>query len=224
MEAKQVGEQVSQTLREPEIWLAHARNDVSSSDAGAPLSMAARPRMDFFGPPKKVPHPPAPVLGRRKIKRLKDAWLPTLAAIREEWERGLPAESLTSWPQGSVYACRGYEGSSDLGPDEQLQSLLAMLADRNVFVPSSRVFFDIDSGHDVGRRRALWDLELPAMLGKLGSVMGVFVGERLLRDLEQAIAKKRRYAMLGVELMYVGLTADAQAETERELAAPLGSW
>lgn len=137
------------------------------------------------------------------IRETIEALRPRLAAIRDEWEASLPPGA-RSWTPGAAYI-RESSARSLVGEaaEVQLRQTLALLAQRRIYVAPDAVFVDIQSGTDIAARAAFQRLFEQAIAGGFKAI-GVFISERLFRNLEQAIKFKRQFRLKGVELVYLG--------------------
>jgi len=124
--------------------------------------------------------------------------------VWEAWTTTLPSEAATDWRVGAAYVRES--SAASLGgdaPDVQLRNTLALLARKQVYVPRRGLFFDVQSGTDASSRPAFQRLFEEAIAGGF-KVIGVFVSERLFRNVEQSIQYKRTFAQHGIELEYTG--------------------
>lgn len=145
------------------------------------------------------------VLPARTAREVVEEWHPKLDAIRDAWEATLPPEAAETWTQGAAYVRESNLASlAGDAPDTQLRNLLTLLAQKHVFVARGAVYFDVESATDIGPRTAFKRLYERAVAGGY-KVVGVFVGERLFRNVEQAKAYKRQFRLKGVELVYFGM-------------------
>jgi DNA invertase Pin-like site-specific DNA recombinase len=135
-----------------------------------------------------------------------DLRLRTVAALDKEWQRwaaALPSEA-GAWPKGAAYI-RESSPDSLVGdaPVVQLQNTLAMLEAQRVHVPQDHVFFENASGTEIAARHEFQDLIERAAAGEFG-VIGAYMSNRLFRNMEEAIAVKRRMRLLGIRVIWVG--------------------
>jgi DNA invertase Pin-like site-specific DNA recombinase len=137
------------------------------------------------------------------VARFTAEWLPRLNAILAEWAATLPPEA-ASWVAGAAYvrvsSARSLGGES---PDVQLRNVLAMMAQRCYGVAPEHLFFDVASATDIGARAAFQRMFELALTGGVKAI-GVFVGDRLFRNLEQAMRIKNEFRVHGIELVYLG--------------------
>jgi hypothetical protein len=133
-----------------------------------------------------------------------DEWMPRLECSRAVWADTLPAEAATIWARGAVYV-RQSSARSLVGEaaDVQLRGTLAQMAQKKIFVPPEGIFFDVESGTDIGPRAAFQRLFEEALRGGFKAI-GVYVNERLFRNLEQAIQIKRQFRLHGIDVIYLG--------------------
>jgi len=93
------------------------------------------------------------VQATRPAREIIGEWLPRLQAVRDAWATTLPAEAESEWPRGAAYVRESSINSlSGDAPDIQLRNVLALLTHRRVYVAPEGVFFDVQSGTDVGPR------------------------------------------------------------------------
>lgn len=165
---------------------------------------------------------------RRTTKSVIDEWIPKLHAVRDAWAALLPPEAAATWKKGAAYirvsSARSLVGDS---PDTQLRNVLVMLAQKHIFVGPEAIFFDVESGTDVGPRSAFKRLFESALAGGFEAI-GVFINERMFRNLVQATQIKRQFRMAGIELVYLGMyegdrrnPAAWQMETMQDTTAEL---
>lgn len=109
-----------------------------------------------------------------------------------------------AWPEGAAYVRESSEESlvGD-APVVQLQNTLAMLQAEKVYVPRELVFFENVSGTEMAARLQFQDLIERAVAGEYG-VIGAYLSSRLFRNMEDAIAVKRRLRIHKVRLLWVG--------------------
>lgn len=130
----------------------------------------------------------------------------TLEALKSEWDRwaaALPAGA-AAWTKGAAYVRESSEESlvGD-APVVQLQNTLRMLQAEKVYVPRELVFFENVSGTEMAARLQFQDLIERAVGGEYG-VIGAYLSSRLFRNMEDAIAVKRRLRLHNVRLLWVG--------------------
>jgi hypothetical protein len=141
---------------------------------------------------------------KRTIGQFKAEWLPRLQAARDEWEETLPPEAVISWTRGAAYIRESCIGSlAGEAPDVQLRQVLSLLARKKVYVAPDSVFFDVHSGADVAKRAAFQRMYEDATKGGIKAI-GVFLIERMFRNVEQAIQVKRDLRLKGIELHHLG--------------------
>jgi hypothetical protein len=152
--------------------------------------------------------PPLPVADvdvlRRTMREHVEEWLPRLHAIRNEWEETLPPEAVALWTPGAAYIRKSCVMS--LGreaPDTELRQVLAMLAQKVFVAPPSGLYFEVHSGGDVAKRAIFANMLESARAGGIKAI-GVYLNERLFRNVEQASATKREFRVRGIELHYLG--------------------
>ena len=162
------------------------------------------------------------------LKSVIDDWLPRLHAVRDAWGDGLPSDAESTWIRGAVYlrvsSAMSLQGDS---PDTQLRNVLAMLAQKRIHVGRDAVFFDVESGTDIGPRAAFKRLFEAAIAGGYQAI-GCFINERMFRNLEQSIQIKRQFRLAGIQLVYLGMyegdrrnPAAWQMETMQDTTAEL---
>lgn len=138
-------------------------------------------------------------------RELLAVWQPRLVAMLAAWHAGLPPEARTGWMRGAAYLRESDPASLVKDALEgQFQRLLAMMALRRIYIEEDAVFFDLQSGTDIGPRVAFQRLFERALAGGFRAV-GVYVNERMFRNLEQASQIKRQFRMKGIELVYMGM-------------------
>lgn len=142
---------------------------------------------------------------RRTVREVIAEWEPRLQTILSEWQHSLPGAAEEEWTRGAAYiresAARSLVGDA---PDVQLRNVLGMLAQRKIYIADEALFFDVESGTDIAPRSAFQRLFEQAIAGGFKAV-GVFVNERLFRNLEQATQIKREFRLHGIELVYMGM-------------------
>ncbi len=164
----------------------------------------------------------------RTTKSVIDEWIPKLHGVRDAWAALLPPDAATTWKRGAAYirvsSARSLVGDS---PDTQLRNVLLMLAQKGVYVGPDAIFFDVESGTDIGPRAAFKRLFESALAGGFQAI-GVFINERMFRNLEQATQIKRQFRMANIELVYLGMyegdrrnPAAWQMETMQDTTAEL---
>jgi DNA invertase Pin-like site-specific DNA recombinase len=137
-------------------------------------------------------------------RELISAWEPRLKATRDGWADTLPTEAATEWRRGGAYVRESSVNSlHGAAPDVQLRGVLAQMEQKKIYVPEDCVFFDVESGTEVGPRAAFQRLFEACLRGGIDAI-GVYVSERLFRNLEQALSFKRQFRMHGIELVYLG--------------------
>jgi hypothetical protein len=140
----------------------------------------------------------------RSVRQVIDEWQPRLAAILAEWQASLPPDAAETWTPGAAYIRESSAASlARDAPDVQLRNVLALLAQKRIFVASDALFFDVQSATDIATRAAFQSLFEMAIRGGFKAI-GVFVNERLFRNLAQAIQIKRQFRLKGIELVYLG--------------------
>jgi DNA invertase Pin-like site-specific DNA recombinase len=155
-------------------------------------------------------------------------WLPRLAATRDAWAADLPPEAEADWTPGAAYirvsSARSLGGDS---PETQLLNTLDLMGRKRMFVGPEAVFFDVESGTDIGPRMAFKRLFEAAIDGGYKAI-GVFINERMFRNLEQSIQIKRQFRLAGIQLVYLGMyegdrrnPAAWQLETMQDTTAEL---
>jgi hypothetical protein len=145
----------------------------------------------------------SPSRWRSEVETKIAEWIPRLEEIRREWAASLP-EAATTWRKGAVYVRESSALSLALdAPDAQLRQALGMLANKQAFVGEGAVFFDVESGTDVGPRAAFRRMFEESVAGGF-DVVGAYVNERLFRNLAQAQAYKRQFRVAGIDLAYLG--------------------
>lgn len=172
---------------------------------------------------------PTTVAGtERTLKQVIAEWFPRLEAIREAWAASLPPDAAETWTVGAAYI-RESSGRSLVGeaPDHQLRNVLTLLAQKRVYVAADDLFFDVQSATDIGHRAAFQRLFERAIAGGLKAI-GVFINERLFRNLAQATEIKRQFRLKGIDLLYLGKyegdtrnPAAWQLETMQDTAAEM---
>lgn len=141
---------------------------------------------------------------RLSAAQLREDRIPLLKAVWQAWVATLPDEAATNWRRGCAYVRESsIKSLATNAPDMQLRNTLAMLGAKHVYVPWEGVFFDNASGTDTAPRSAFRRLFEEAVAGGF-QVVGVFVSERLFRNLEQATRYKREFRLKGIELEYLG--------------------
>jgi hypothetical protein len=140
----------------------------------------------------------------RTVRQAIEEWTPKLQETLANWQRSLPPEAAESWTPGAAYV-RESSVASLVGeaPDVQLRHVLAMMERKRIFIPLDALFFDVESGTDIAPRAAFRLLFERAIAGGYKAI-GVFVNERLFRNLEQAMKYKREFRLRGIELVYMG--------------------
>ncbi len=137
-------------------------------------------------------------------KQLRADVRPLLHVVWEAWEASLPPQAKTTWRHGCAYIRESsIKSLASNAPDIQLRNTLNHLASKGVYVPWEGVFFDQASGTDVVLRTDFQRLFELALAGGF-QVIGVFVAERMFRNLEQASRYKREFRLHGIELEYLG--------------------
>jgi DNA invertase Pin-like site-specific DNA recombinase len=108
-----------------------------------------------------------------------------------------------------------------------LLNTLELMARKKIFVGPDALFFDVESGTDIGPRMAFRRLFEAATAGGYEAI-GVFINERMFRNLEQSIQIKRQFRLAGIELVYLGMyegdrrnPAAWQLETMQDTTAEL---
>lgn len=147
---------------------------------------------------------PVPVARQRTTREIIEEWTPRLAETLAGWQQSLPADAATTWASGAAYV-RESSVMSLIGdaPDVQLRNVLSMLQHRQVYVAPDALFFEVQSGTDIAARAVFRRLFERAIAGGF-KVIGVFLNERLFRNLEQATEIKRQFRIKGIELVYMG--------------------
>lgn len=157
-----------------------------------------------------------------------EEWRPKLDAVLAEWQAAMPADAADLWTPGAAYirksSARSLVGDA---PDVELRNVLSMFAQKRVYVRSDALFFDVESGTDTAPRAAFRLLFERALAGGFKAI-GVFVNERLFRNLGQAIEIKRQFRLHGIDVWYSGKfegdqrnPAAWQLETMQDTAAEL---
>ncbi|HYI16318.1 MAG TPA: recombinase family protein [Thermomicrobiales bacterium] len=140
----------------------------------------------------------------KTIAQFKAEWEPRLIEAHAHFNETLPASAHETWTRGAAYIRVSCARSLvNDAPDTQLHHTLNLLAVQQVYVPAENVFFDVHTGADYGRRAALQEMIQIAENGGIKAI-GVYLNERLFRNLEQAIKTKRDFRLKGVELYYLG--------------------
>ena len=126
-----------------------------------------------------------------------------LRAAWEVWRASLPPEGIY-WPQAALYI---RESSSDSlvgdAPMVQLQSTLAMFLADHLYVPWELVVLENATGTELAARAQFQDLLDRAEAGEFKTI-GAHMSSRFFRNVEEAIATKRRMRKVGVSLIWVG--------------------
>jgi hypothetical protein len=130
-----------------------------------------------------------------------------LASVYEVWDiysASLPAEATRSWSFGAIYA-RDSDISSLVGEaaSAQVAAALQVLAAEKFYVPRELIFFDQMSGTEAAPRPGFQDMLHQAFDGKF-LALGTYVSSRLFRNMEEAIAIKRKLRMQGIKLFWMG--------------------
>lgn len=179
--------------------------DMTEKDSGTVL---LRPQTGAIADNNEAPATPArppveEVIGK-SIADFKAEWQPRLLETHTRFMESLDAEAAATWVHGAAYirvsCARSLVNDS---PDTQLQHTLNLLAQQQVHVSQENIFFDVHTGADYGRRAALQEMLAIAQRGGIKAI-GVYLNERLFRNLEQAIKTKREFRLNGVELYYLG--------------------
>jgi len=154
-------------------------------------------------------------------------WEPTLRAVIVDWQATLPAEA-ANWPLGAAYIRESSAESLAGGsPDTQLRNVLEMMARRQYYVTVETLFFEVQSATQTATRGAFQRLYELALAGGVKAI-GVFLSERLFRNVEDSIRVKRDFRKKGIELVFLGKfegdqrnPAVWQAETMQEVVNEL---
>jgi len=137
-------------------------------------------------------------------QQLRDDVRPVLRSVWEAWAAALPPEAPADWRRGCAYVRESSIVSlASNAPETQLRNTLANLAAKHVYVPWEGIFFDNASGTDIALRAEFQRLFEEALAGGF-EVVGVFVAERMFRNLEQATRIKREFRLHGIDLEYLG--------------------
>jgi len=141
---------------------------------------------------------------KRTIAEFRRMWLPKLHAVRDEWEATLPPEAPISWTPGGAYIRESCNRSLRLdAPDVQLRHVLELLARKRVYVAPEGLFFEVQTASDIATRAVFQRLFESAISGGIKAI-GVFLIERMFRNVEQAQAIKRQFRVKNIELHYTG--------------------
>ncbi len=145
-----------------------------------------------------------PYVAERSARELIAEWHPRLAGVRDAWEQTLPPEASSEWPPAGAYVRESSVNSlHGAAADVQLRGVVDQMAQKRLFVSADGIFFDVESGTDIGPRSAFQRLFEECLRGGFKAI-GVYVNERLFRNLEQSIQIKRQFRMHGIELVYMG--------------------
>jgi Resolvase, N terminal domain len=136
--------------------------------------------------------------------QLRENQMPLLKIVWQAWKDTLPSDAQATWRKGCVYiresSVKSLAGSA---AEMQLRNTLALMASKKVYVPWEAVFFDNASGTDTKLRPAFRRLFEEAIAGGF-EVVGVFVSDRLFRNVAQATKVKREFRRHGIEIEYLG--------------------
>jgi hypothetical protein len=137
-------------------------------------------------------------------QELREQQMPLLKIVWQAWVDSLPPDAQATWRKGCVYvresAVKSLAGSA---AEMQLRNTLALMAAKKVYIPWEAVFFDNASGTDIKLRPAFRRLFEEAIAGGF-EVVGVFVSDRLFRNVAQATKVKREFRRHGIEIEYLG--------------------
>ena len=121
----------------------------------------------------------------------------------EAWSAALPPEGIY-WPRVALYI-RESSSESLVGdaPLVQLQSTLAMFQAAHLYVPWELVILENATGTELAARAQFQNLLDRAEAGEFKTI-GAHMSSRFFRNVEEAIATKRRMRKVGVSLIWVG--------------------
>lgn len=126
-----------------------------------------------------------------------------IAVEWEQWNASLPSDA-PRWRLGAAYLRDSAPGSL-IGDAivNQLKGVLLQMQNERIYVPFENIYFENVSGTELRARREFMSLLEQAEAGKF-SAIAAYISSRLFRNMEEAIAVKRRLRLKGVKLFWMG--------------------
>lgn len=126
-----------------------------------------------------------------------------IAVEWEQWNSTLPSDA-PRWRLGAAYLRDSAPGSL-IGDAivNQLKGVLLQMQNERIYVPFENIYFENVSGTELRARREFMSLLEQAEAGKF-SAIAAYISSRLFRNMEEAIAVKRRLRLKGVKLFWMG--------------------
>jgi|GEM_PF-7080473 hypothetical protein len=137
------------------------------------------------------------------VKAFVALWRPKLVKVLADFNAAL-GEEAASWPLGAAYI-RESCALSLIGesPDVQLHNVLQLMRTQRFRVSVETLFFEVRSSTQIATRGEFKRLLELALAGGVTGI-GVFLSDRLFRNVEESSRTKNEFRRRGIELFYLG--------------------